>query len=247
MKSNVTSFLESLEELNNANTVTIKVPSTGKDVEFKLASVSQQKELISTVFGSDVEGSFKRLNIFNGIIETNSKEDLNFLVVDRDTIILEIRKKLIGNSFFVDGVEFDLNDLKPVDVSSIELTKVIEHDGITVNLAVPTLKTDTTVNKKILDELSKITSELEKIKQNFNLIITHEASKYVVDVTINGMTVVFDEISVYERTKIIDKLPLKLNQKIIDYVSLTKRVSNNALKFQNGIFVEIAAGFLSGD
>lgn len=247
MKSNVTSFLESLEELNNANTITIKIPSTDRGVEFKLASVSQQKELIGTVFGSEVEGAFKRLNIFNDIIETNSKEDLNFLIVDRDTIILEIRKELIGSSFLKDGVEFDLNDLKPIDMSSINLTKVVKHDGITANLAVPTLKIDTTINKKILDELSKIPSELEKIKQNFNLIISHEAAKYVVDVTIDGMTIVFDEISVYERAKIIDKLPLKLNQKIIDYVSSTKRSLDTALTFSNGIFVEIAAGFLSGD
>lgn len=246
MKSNVKSFLENLEELNNSNTVTVKIPSTGNEVEFKLASVSQQKELLSTLFGDSVESIFTRTNVFNRIIEANCKEDLDFLIIDREAIMLAIRKKLFGSSYSIKGVKYDLDNLTPIDTSTLDLTTVVEYDGIVANIAIPTLKTDTDINLKILDDLSKQIGT-DNINEKFALIATHEVSKYIADITINDITIVFDEISVYERVKIVSNLPLKLNTEIVNYITVIKELVEQALTLPDGIFVEIAAGFLSGD
>ena len=96
MTSDVKSVLGSLQELNNANTVSIKVPSTGKNVSFKLASVSQQKELLRSAFDG-VDGVIKRANILNKIITDNSTSDTDFLIIDKNVILIELRKASVGS------------------------------------------------------------------------------------------------------------------------------------------------------
>ena len=74
MSSNAKNFLSTLKELNDANTVKVKLPSTGKNAEFKLASVSQQKDLIRTAFDG-VDGVITRTVAVNNIILENSVDD----------------------------------------------------------------------------------------------------------------------------------------------------------------------------
>lgn len=246
MKSNVKNLLGSLKELNESNTIKITVPSTGKKVDFKLASVSQQKELIRTVFDG-IDGVIKRTNIFNKLIKDNCVEDVDFLLFDRQSILIDIRKETIGAEYKLKDVVYDLNDLQPFDKSSIKLKKKVTHDGITVNLTVPTLTLDTEINSKIEAEFAKVTSEDEKVKQSLDLIVSYETSKYIVDVTVGDETIEFCDISAYERKEVVNNLPLALNNKILDYIGTIKEATDKALTLSDEVVVEIDSNFLSAD
>ena len=247
MKSNVKSLLSNLQELNDTNTIKVNVPSIGKSVEFKLASVSQQKELIRTLFDG-VDGVIKRTNIFNKLITDNCiAEGIEFLITDRQSILIDIRKSTIGSEYMLKDVEYDLNDLPALDKKSFKLKKKVTHDGITVNLKVPTLTLDSEVNKKVEAEFAKVTDEKEKVKQSLDLVVAFETAKYVADITIGDESLTFDDISVYERRQVINNLPLALNNKILDYIGTIKEATDKALTLTDEVVVEIDANFLSSD
>ena len=246
MKSNVKNLLGNLKELNESNTIKVTVPSTGKKVDFKLASVSQQKELIRTVFDG-IDGVIKRTNIFNKLIKDNSKEDVDFLLIDRQSILIGIRKETIGTEYNHKGVAYDLNDLQPFDKSSIKLSKKVTHDGITVNLAVPTLDLDTEINSKLEAEFAKVTNDDEKVKQSLDIVVSYETAKYIVDVTVGDETIEFSDISAYERKEVVNNLPLALNNKILDYIGTIKDATDKSLTLSDEVVVEIDSNFLSAD
>ena len=247
MKSDVKSLLTNLQELNDANTIKVNVPSLGKNLEFKLASVSQQKELIRTMFDG-IDGVIKRTNIFNKLITDNCMaEDVEFLISDTQSILVDIRKNTIGSKYKLKGVEYDLNDLPALDMKSFKLKKKITHDGIKVNLKVPTLTLDSEVNSKIEVEFGKVTSEEEKVKQSLDLVVAYETSKYITDVSLGDETIAFEDISAYERKQLVNSLPLALNNKILDYIGTIKDATDVALTLAEEVVVEIDSNFLSAD
>ena len=246
MNSDVKSFLSNLQELNDANTVTVKVPSKGKNASFKLASVSQQKKLLSSAFDG-VDGVVKRANIFNSLITDNSVEDNDYLIIDRPAILIGLRKESVGSKVTIDDVEYDLNDLSPIKKSDVELKSTISHDGIKVAVSVPNLEVDSNINDKLIAELAKITNEQEKLKQSISLVVSYETSKYIDSIEIGKDVVKFSDISSYERKAIVDNLPLKLSNKILDYIGGVKAVTDKAVTFDDEVILEIDASFLSTD
>jgi len=169
MDSNVKSFLSNLQELNETNTATIKVPSTGKNASFKLASISQQKELLRSAFDG-VDGVIRRANILNKIITDNSKSDVEFLLIDKFAILIGLRKQSIGRDITIKEERYNLDDLPQIKKSDIKLTDTVSVDNITVNLKVPTLKLDSEINSKLEKELAKYQDQEEKIKQSVMLL-----------------------------------------------------------------------------
>tara|TARA_R110000765_G_scaffold27387_2_gene66536 strand:- start:753 stop:1508 length:756 start_codon:yes stop_codon:yes gene_type:complete len=246
MTSDVKSVLGSLQELNNANTVSIKVPSTGKNVSFKLASVSQQKELLRSAFDG-VDGVIKRANILNKIITDNSTSDTDFLIIDKNVILIELRKASVGSDITIKDVKYDLNDLPTFKKSDVKLKGTVTHDGITAKLKVPNLTLDTEINTKLGTELAKVTDQQEKIKQSIDVVVSYETSKYIDSIKIGDAVIVFDQISSFERREIVNNLPLKLSNKILDYIGEVKEVTDLSITFDEEVIVEIDASFLSAD
>jgi hypothetical protein len=246
MNSNVKSFLSNLQELNDANTVTIKVPSTGKNASFKHASVNQQKELLRSVFDG-VDGVIKRANILNKLITDNSIADIDFLIIDKNPILIELRKESVGSTITIEDVKYDLNDLPTFKKSDVKLKATVSHDDITVKLKVPTLTIDTEVNTKLSAELAKITDQQEKVKQSVDLVVAYETSKYIDSIKVGDAEITFNEISSYERKEVVNNLPLKLSNKILDYIGGIKKVTDKSITFDEEVIVEIDASFLSTD
>ena len=246
MSSNAKSFLSKLKDLNDANTVNVKVPSTGKNVEFKLASVSQQKDLIRTAFDG-VDGVITRTVAANKIITDNAVDDAEFLIIDKPAIFIALRKESIGSKIKVEGKEYDLNDVTPIKKVNIELTKSIDIDGITVELKVPTLATDSEVSKKLAKEFAKYTTVEDKLKQSVDTVVAYETTKYIDTVTVGEDVITFEDISVHERKDIVNHLPLTINNKIVDYIGTIKDATDLAMTVAEEVVVEIDASFLSSD
>ena len=246
MSSNAKSFLGKLKDLNDSNTVKVKVPSTGKNAEFKLASVSQQKELIRTAFDG-VDGVITRTVAANNIIVDNAVDDVELLIIDKPAVFIALRKESIGSKITIDDKEYDLNDVTPIKKSDVKFTETIDHDGITVELKVPTLAIDSEVSEKLAKEFAKFTTAEDKIKQSVDVVVAYESAKYIDTVTVGEDTISFEDISVYERKDIVNNLPLALNNKIIDYIGGIKEVTDKAMTVAEEVVVEIDASFLSSD
>ena len=129
----------------------------------------------------------------------------------------------------------------------MKLKHKVTHDGIDVNLKVPTLTVDTDISSKLAKEFSKIESQEEKIKQSLDIVIGFESAKYVDSISIGDNSITFEDISVHERTSIINNLPLALSAKIIDYIGSIKDVTDKAMTVAEEVVVEIDANFLSSD
>ena len=246
MSSNAKSFLSKLKDLNDANTVKVKVPSLGKNAEFKLASVSQQKDLIRTAFDG-IDGVINRTVAINNIIIENSVDDVEFLIIDKPAILVALRKESIGSTIKIDDKEYDLNVLPAIKKSDVKLTDTIEHDGITVNLKVPTLTVDSEVTEKLSKEFAKVVDTEEKIKQSVDLVVAYESAKYIDTVVVGEDEIAFEDISVHERKDIINNLPVAINNKIVDYIGGVKEVVDKALTVDEEVVIDFDASFLSTD
>lgn len=246
MTSNAKSFLNTLKGINDTNTVNVKVPSLGKSVTFKQISVSQQKEIIRTAFDG-IDGIISRAVVVNDIILDNSIGDVDFLITDKPAIMVALRKESLGSTIKIKGQEYDLNDVEPIKKSDVKLKHVVEHDGITVDLKVPTLAIDSEVTDKLAKEFAKFETPDEKIKQSVDIVIAYESAKYIDKVTIGDATVTFKDVSMHERQDIINNLPLTLNNKIVEYIGGIKEVTDKAMTVAEEVVVEIDANFLSSD
>ena len=95
MNADVKTFLDDLKQVNNASTVSIKVPSISKKATFRKFNVTQQKKLLKSAFDG-VQGSIESFNVFNNILKDNCEDDVDFLLCDRIPILLELRKATAG-------------------------------------------------------------------------------------------------------------------------------------------------------
>ncbi len=246
MSSNAKSFLNKLKDINDANTVTVKVPSIGEEVEFKLASVIQQKNLLRTVFDG-VDGVILRTVATNKIITDNAIGEHEFLIIDKPAIFIALRKKSLGSKIKIKDEEYDLDVIKPINKKDVQLEHVIEYEDIKVDLKVPSLAIDSEVSNKLAKEFAKVEAVEDKLKQSIDTVISHESTKYIDKVTLGEDAITFADISVHERVDIVNHLPLTVNNKIVNYIGEIKEVTDKALTVAEEVVVEIDASFLSAD
>ena len=245
MNADVKSFLSNLKQVNDTNTVSIKVPSTGKKASFTHFNVNQQKQLLRAAF-EGVEGSIKQSSIFNSIVQDNCSKEIDFLVSDRSTILVAMRKAVVGNTVTINDEKYDLNDLAEINASEIVTSKKVKHSGVEIEIEIPTLKADTSINSKMIGELSKLTDEKKKV-QSVELVLVYEIVKYIGKVSLGGDVVDFSDLSVYERKAVVNELPLTLNNKVIKFISDLKETENKNFTFEDGTVLDIDAGFLNAE
>lgn len=245
VKADVKNFLADLKEVGEANTISIKVPSTNKKATFKQFNVTQQKKLLRSALDG-IEGSIETGSIFNNMIKDNCAEDIEFLLCDRAHLLLELRKGSIGDKFSIGEQQYELSTLKPYDIKEIELKRKVEVTGIEASLRVPTLNTDTQINTKLIAEFGKLTDSQKQV-QSIELVLIYEIVKYIDSIKIGDIAINFNDISIYERVSIVNELPLALNNIIIDFITGTKKVEEESLTFEDGKVIEIDAGFLAAD
>ena len=246
MNSNAKSFLSKLKDINESNTVNVKLLSSGKTATFKLASVSQQKELLRTAFDG-VDGVITRSNAINKLVEDNLVGEAEILIVDKPAILVALRKASIGSDIKVEDKVYSLDNIPTIKKSEVKLAETVEHDGITVNLKVPNLTTDTEINKKLATEFGKLQAFEEKIKQSIDIVVSYESAKYIDSISVEDEEIVFEDLSVYERNEIVNNLPLTLSNKIVDFIGEVKAVTDKALTVDEEVVIEIDASFLSAD
>lgn len=247
MKADVKSFLADLKQANDNNVVSIKVPSTKKKANFKRFNITQHKLLIRSAFDG-IEGNIESQNVYNTIIKDNCTDDINFLVYDRSAILLELRKASVGTDFTINDKKYDLNDLKSLDPSTIsaETTVLDKEHGLEIHARVPTLELDTKVNVKIIAELKKLTEDQQR-KRSIELLLAYEVVKFISTIKLGETELKFEDISMYECINIVNELPMKVNNKILEFITKIRTEETNSLTFDDGTELDIDAGFLTAD
>jgi len=237
-------IIKDLDDLNKQNVVKITVPSSKEEVEFKLFNVSQHKDLLKSAF-EGYEGVIRSGVIFNDIIINNSEEDYEFSVADRSYILSQLRKVSLSEKYVVGTKEYDLNDLPEPDFD-FTYEYEVEYKGISAKVKVPTLTRDSVVSKKLITEISKL-NEKQRETDAVTLVLTYEIIKFLESIEVGDNVFTFDNFNLYESKKLIDSLPLKLNNMIVEVISEFRKQEERNITFDDGIAIEIDASFLSSD
>lgn len=244
--SNVSDFIKQLEAVNESNLISISVPSHNfKKYKFRALSVKQHKDLLKAAM-SGFEGNLKAAIIYNNIVKDNCLEDIEFKMYDKQFILTQLRKATIGNIVTIDDKKYDIDDL-PEFKYQIEPPKNFTYKNIIINTCDPSLSDDTHYMEKCLQEISKMPNGDAKIAASMPILITYEIVKYIDTVQIDEVALPFNSITLHDRKNIVDNLPLKLNNMIIDYITQIKESVTNQFVFSDDVSLPFDPSFLTSE
>jgi hypothetical protein len=240
MENNILDFnqaMTSLEQVSNSFVVDIWIPSLNKTILFKQLDAKQQKEILSSVMDTSVYNT-SFIKTFYNIIKENisdSTVDINeFTLIDKLTIGLSLKSKLSENLTLFFGekkeipVKINIDDiLEKLKTYESPKNKIIESKNsnfsIKVELKYVTIgveydyDTHYKGNKKTED--LKKTEDVQKIISD---AFIGETSKYLNNIWINEDILPFRDLSFDQKTRIVEKFPSNLLQKIIENIGLWK-------------------------
>jgi len=245
----VSNILSKLKELNDANLVSVYVPSAKKEMTFRPLSVKQQKDLIKSGLDGNLSG-ITLSNVINQIILDNATEKHTYLVTDRFPVILSLRIQAFGSEFVVTE-----NDKKTVfnlkDIVSKELTfsfpeKVtlnLDKTDLSAEIDVIGLETDIKVNEFQLDKLKK-NKESDNIGDTIGSLFIYEIVKFVTKIIVGKEEIDLDSAPIKDRLTVIENVPATLNNKILDYIQQFRKEENEYITV-NGNTLPIDARLFS--
>tara|TARA_R110002012_G_scaffold88665_1_gene218180 strand:- start:440 stop:1183 length:744 start_codon:yes stop_codon:yes gene_type:complete len=208
-------FLQKLSSLKND--FKVYVPSLKKEVVAKPITLKQQKDIISTSVNG-VLGSLQFAETINNVILSNVEGD-DFFTFDRIPIILGLRAHSLGDKVKADNGEIvSLSPclLKAKTSTKFKLTSKVSIDDIKIDLRMPTLTEENKIIKKAILDIDKLKDE--NLSEAMGLIYIFELIKHIDSVTVDDQTVVFNDLKVVDRLKIVEELPLELYEKITTFL-----------------------------
>jgi len=241
--SDIKTFLEDLKQLNESEQYGVLVPSLGKKIKFKAYTVKQHKDLVKSLLDS-VEGTVNMYKVFNDIIFENSTEKVDFTLYDRNKILVDLRKQCVSDTIKIEGTEYNLDHL-PEYKFIFKLADRFKYNGITVDVSIPSLEEDSKITEKSIQEFNKIGSDDKKVGDSINILLIYELMKFINTIQVEDNIISLKELGTYDRKNIIDNLPLKLNNDILEYIAKFKEYDQSLFTFTDGAKLTIDASFLS--
>lgn len=244
--SDIKTFLEDLKQLNDKDCFDINVPSINKKVSFKAFSVKQHKDMMKTVLNG-IEGSILINKILNDIIKTNAAvKDIEFMHYDRNKILVDMRQNSIGDKVTIDNIDYNLTDL-PAFKFDFTAEKEFKYNGITVVMKIPTLEVDSKVTERSVIEIAKFSSDEKKIGDSINALLVFELMKFIQTIQIEDNIIDFTTQGAYDKKNIIDNLPLKLNNILLEFIADYKEYEQELFTFSDGTKLNIDVNFLTNE
>lgn len=224
MNENTRLILDKLQELGG-NSWEIDTVTKGT-VMVKSLNFKQQKELISTIADGAL-GGLKIQKVLNNIVIENAGEGFNIL--DRLPIIVFLRSKAIGNIFKIDGVSVDLTKIyKKITKLKYPASPLIQKHGISVQLQPPSIVQDNMVVHGTIEALKRDKDELGK---NIQDIYTYEIVKYIDMVSFDTELLKFEDVSLTDKYKIVENIPISINNEITQYIQKLKELERAVLSY----------------
>lgn len=243
--SSIKNLIEELKQLNESDCFDVLVPSQGKKIKFRAFSVKQHKDLVKSLLDG-VEGTVSMYKVFNDIIFENCLEDIEFALYDRNKILVDLRKQCVSESIKIEDTVYSIDTL-PEFVFNFDNEKQFTYRGITVNVSIPTLKEDSKITEKSIVEFSKYSSDDKKIGNSLNILLVYELMKFIDSIKIEDTVINFNEIGTFDKKAVIENLPLKLNNDILEYIAQFKEYEQTLFTFSDGTKLVIDASFLSNE
>jgi len=220
---NFNSAIATLDSL--AKIYEIFVPSLNKKVKFKGLTTKQQKDAVKCALDKNVAGVVFS-NLVNSIITENSLEKNSYLLSDRNYIIACLRVLSLSKTFQTEEGEKDLSFITSFSTPVPEILKSREivEDDITLKLSIPTLEKDTFVNNETRKKLAPLPDDDNFAKESIGEVFVNELIKYidVFSVKSPAVTINFNDLTFQQKVQLVEKLPLNLNTKLVDYINETK-------------------------
>ena len=201
-------FLKKLSSLKND--FKVYVPSLKKEVVARPITLKQQKDIISTTVNG-VLGALQFTETINKVIIDNVDGD-KFFSFDRVPIIVGLRAHSLGDKVRAENEQIvslssSLKQAKtPV---KFKLTEKVNIDTIKIDLRIPTLVEENQIIKKCI---------LESLSEAMGLIYIFELIKHIASITVDEQTLIFNDLKIVDRVKIVEQLPLELYEKITTFL-----------------------------
>jgi len=222
---NFSSALNSLESLTKA--YDIFVPSLNKKVKFKGLTTKQQKDAVKTALDKNITGlTFS--NLLNKIISENSLEKNVYLLTDRNYIVTALRVLSLSTKVTVEEEEKDISFVTNFNLPLPEELKKLDisDDNVLISVSIPTLEKDTFVNNETRKKLAPLPDDDNFAKESLGEVYVNELIKYLdkVSVTAGGNVnvIVMNDLTFDQKTQLVEKLPLNINTKLVNYINNVK-------------------------
>lgn len=225
MSNNVVGFLNKLDTLSEKK-VKVHLPSRNQTIETKVLNIKQQKDLISSVLDG-VKGSIDFARTLNKIIIENTGDN-NLKMYDKIPFIIAMRKATLGSTYTTGNTTIDLariiNNIKTIPFNIAD-EKSVTIDTLTINLHVPTLAQENILLTRCEQEIDNLDSE--NLKESVGLMYIFEIVKHIKSVEIEGSTLLFDDIRISDRIKVVEKMPLSVYTEVSSFIEdITKYQSD---------------------
>ena len=121
-------------------------------------------------------------------------------------------------------------------------TAEITDDNIKVKLSIPSLARDTAINIETKKKISPLPDDDNLAKEAVGEIYINELAKYIDVVSItsagNVIDLEFDKLFLSQKIQVIEKLPLSINNKLIDFINEAKAFEKKYFE-RDGVSVDI--------
>jgi hypothetical protein len=216
-----------------------KIDLFDAEVELRPLSFKQQKLLITSGLNG-VAGVLSFLKILNDIlIENTGNEDLK--VYHKIPLVLHLKNAISDADLVRNDTVIKMDDIiKNIKPFNQKDTAVVEGNGFSINLKIPTLKDENKIISACIEEIRKTT--VDDISKNVSLIMSYELPKFIESITFGTETLIFKDLSMNERSKIIDNLPADVTANISNFISIVRQYEEDIMTV-DGITVDIDSSF----
>lgn len=256
MNKETKEICELLDRLADASAYDLEL-SNGSVVKCKQLSTSQLREFVKTiadspltqvVFNSTTTKIFKE-----SIINLPTEHQLN--VFDRLLFLIETRIRSISPFLELtnsdnETTSVDLNAIKAKLLTAIKQNqsilekKPVVSEQISLTVESPTLDTEQRLNEEIYKDLNIAEADSEQVKQLIADFFVYEIVKHILSITIEGEVIDFSNHSFKDRVNILQKLPAKCTQEVIDYIEKQTLLLDDVLTI-NGMYLSIDSSFFA--
>lgn len=236
--SQVTNILTKLKDISDTNLVDIYVASQARIVKFRQLSIKQQKDLFKTGLDGVAAGITLSEEITN-IIFNNSMEDIDFSVFDKLPIILKLRANALGTNCVLNNdnnqkvINFDCLLNKNIELPDEDKKHIVFESEIELNISYPTLSKDSKINRSHIDKARK----QEGISDAIGNLYIYEIAKYIDSITIGNENINCNLLAVKELINIIENLPAKLNEEVLNFMSKLRKTEEEFLTVSNNVII----------
>lgn len=230
MQNTYENVLNQLKTLDKKTEV--YVPSHEGNILFTGLSVKDQKDIISAAIST--ESNNIEYNIALNDLITRKSAEVNILVTDRAPIAIALRAGSIGEIYKTGKQQVNLYELLATYQNAnatIKYTDRVVEGDVSIMMRVPDLETDTKFLKASATKIKNIKNPGSVISE----LYVYELAKYVESIqyrsTSEGLsgepvtsvsTARFNTLPVEDCVSLVELLPMKLNTKIVQFVTQTK-------------------------